>query len=65
MNMSYLFKLLNKYTGKFKIEIGTIIKDEKRDITIIDRKIRKDKKAKAEILANRSLEALNGVLNTL
>lgn len=31
----------------------------------LPKKIRKDKKAKAEILANRSLEALNGVLNTL
>ena len=31
----------------------------------LPKKIRKDKKAKAEILANRSLEALSGVLNTL
>lgn len=31
----------------------------------LPKKIRKDKKAKAEILANRSLEALNGVLNNL
>ena len=31
----------------------------------LPKKIRKDKKAKAEILANSSLEALNGVLNTL
>lgn len=31
----------------------------------LPKKIRKNKKAKAEILANRSLEALNGVLNTL
>ena len=31
----------------------------------LPKKIRKDKKAKAEILANRSVETLNGVLNTL
>ena len=31
----------------------------------LPKKIRKDKKAKAEILANRSLECLNGVLNNL
>jgi len=31
----------------------------------IPKKLRKDKKAKAEILSNRSLEVLNGVLNTL
>ena len=31
----------------------------------LPKKIRKDKKAKAEILVNRSLECLNGVLNNL
>jgi len=35
--------LLGKITKNFKIEIGTTLKDEKRDITIIDRKHRKDK----------------------
>jgi hypothetical protein len=34
-----LGELLNKYTSDFKIEIGTIFKDGKRDITIIDREI--------------------------
>ena len=33
-----LGKLLKKITNEFKIEIGTKIKDDKRDITIIDRK---------------------------
>ena len=33
-----LGKLLKKVTNEFKIEIGTKIKDDKRDITIIDRK---------------------------
>ena len=35
--------LLNKHTSDFKIEIGVRFKDEKRDITIIDREYRKDK----------------------
>lgn len=33
-----LGSLLNKYTRDFKIEIGQIFKDDKRDIIIIDRK---------------------------
>lgn len=33
-----LGSLLNKYTKEFKIEIGTHYKDEKRDITIINKK---------------------------
>jgi ribosomal protein S27E/very-short-patch-repair endonuclease len=33
-----LGKMLNKITKEFKIEIGTRLKDEKRDITIINRK---------------------------
>jgi hypothetical protein len=33
-----LGKLLDKYTGEFKIEVGTNIKDSNRDMTIIDRK---------------------------
>lgn len=33
-----LGKLLNKITKDFKIEVGTRFKDDKRDITIIDRK---------------------------
>lgn len=33
--------VLHKKTGDFKIEIGTIFKDDKRDITIIDREYRK------------------------
>ena len=36
-------KILNRVTKEFKIEIGTTFKDEKRDITIIDREIRYDK----------------------
>ena len=36
--------ILVKITSDFKIEIGTIFKDEKRDITIIDRKIEEVKK---------------------
>lgn len=35
--------LLGIQTGKFKIEIGTILKDEKRDIIITDREYRRDK----------------------
>lgn len=34
----YLGKLLGKKTSEFKIEIGKIFKDDKRDIVIIDRK---------------------------
>lgn len=37
-----LGNLLDVYSGKFKIEIGTTFKDDKRDITIIDRKLMKD-----------------------
>ena len=36
-------KILNIRTKEFKIEIGQTFKDDKRDITIIDRKYRKDK----------------------
>lgn len=39
-----LGKLLNKITSDFKIEIGQVFKDNKRDFTIIDREYRKDKK---------------------
>ena len=39
-----LGKILNKITNDFKIEIGTIFKDDKRDITIIDRKYKKSKR---------------------
>lgn len=35
--------VLNKYNGNFKIEIGTIFKDDKRNLYIIDREYRKDK----------------------
>jgi hypothetical protein len=38
-----LGKLLNKYTNEFKVEIGQIFKDDKRDLIITDRKYRKDK----------------------
>ena len=37
-------KILKLKTNEFKIEIGTVIKDNKRDITIIDREYRKYKK---------------------
>lgn len=37
-------KLLNKHNGDFKVEIGTIFKDEKRDIVITDTKIKVDNK---------------------
>lgn len=37
---SQIGRILNKRTSNFKIEIGTTFKDEKRDITIIDRKYR-------------------------
>jgi hypothetical protein len=36
--------ILNKYTADFKVEIGKVFKDDKRDITIIDREYRKYKK---------------------
>lgn len=35
-----LGKLLSKYTSDFKIEVGTIFNDSKRDITIVDREYR-------------------------
>ena len=38
-----LGNLLNKKTSEFKIEIGTRFQDDKRDITIIDKKKIKDK----------------------
>ena len=38
-----LGKMLNVYTKEFKIGIGTTIKDDKRNITIIDREYRIDK----------------------
>ena len=34
-------KILGQHTSDYKIEIGTRFKDDKRDITIIDRKIEK------------------------
>lgn len=37
-------RILNKITNDFKIEIGTIFKDDKRDLYIIDREHRKDKR---------------------
>ena len=37
-------KIFGKITGEFKIEIGEIFKDEKRDITIVDREYRLDEK---------------------
>lgn len=49
-----LGKILEKYTSDFKIEIGTRLQDEKRDITIVNRKIiereRIDKRGKKNIL---------------
>ena len=36
-------KILNKHTSEFKIEISQTFKDDKRDITIIDREKRTDK----------------------
>lgn len=38
-----LGKMLGKYTNEFKIEIGQIFKDNKRDLIITDREYRKDK----------------------
>jgi aromatic ring-cleaving dioxygenase len=40
---SKLGRLLEKYTGKFKIEIGNL-NDDKRDLIIINREYRKDKR---------------------
>lgn len=37
-------KVLGKRTGKFQVEIGSIIKDSKRDMTIIDKEFRLDNK---------------------
>lgn len=39
-----LGKLLGKVTNEFKVKIGQRLKDDKRDLIIIDRKIIKDKK---------------------
>lgn len=39
-----LGRILGKITSDFKFEIGKTFKDENRDLTIIDRKIKKDKK---------------------
>ena len=36
-------KMLKQNTDEFKVEIGQIFKDEKRDLTIIDKQYRKDK----------------------
>lgn len=36
-------KILGKRTNEFKIDIGTIFKDDKRDMIITDREYRKDK----------------------
>ena len=41
-------KLLGKITDEFKVEIGQIFKDEKRDIVIIDREYRKAKNGNNE-----------------
>lgn len=38
--------LLGKYTSNFKIELGIIFKDEKRDITIIDKENKQDENGK-------------------
>lgn len=38
-----LGKLLNRRTNEFKIDIGTHVQDEKRNLTIIDREYRKSK----------------------
>jgi len=37
-------KLLNKHTDEFKLEISTIFKDDKRDMTIINRKYIKEER---------------------
>lgn len=39
-----LGKYFNKYTNEFRVEIGQPIKDDRRDLIIIDRKTVKDKK---------------------
>ena len=39
-----LGRILNKKTSRFKIEIGQVFKDDKRDLTIINREYRKDNK---------------------
>lgn len=39
-------KILGKFTSSFKIEIGTQLKDDKRDLTIIDREHRKGNNGK-------------------
>jgi transposase len=36
-------RILGKRTSEFKVEIGTIFKDDKRDLTITDREYRRDK----------------------
>lgn len=38
-----LGNILNKHTKEFKLEIGQTFKDEKRDLTIIDREYREEK----------------------
>ena len=43
INSNYFGGVLKKKTKDFKIEIGTVLKDDKRDMTIIDRKYRKDR----------------------
>lgn len=42
----HLGEILKKKTSEFKIEIGQVLKDEKRDLIIIDREYRKDKSNK-------------------
>lgn len=44
-----LGRILNIYTGDFKLNIGDILRDDKRDITIIDREYRKREKTKGKI----------------
>lgn len=39
-----LGRLLGKYTGEFKIQNGTVFKEDKRDLTIVDREYKKDNK---------------------
>ena len=45
-NNCELGKVLNEYTNEFKIEIGQTFKDDKRNLTIIAREYKKDKKGK-------------------
>ncbi|WP_252251327.1 hypothetical protein [Clostridium sp. VAP52] len=40
---NHLGKIIKKITSEFKVEIGQIFKDNKRDLTIIDREYRKEK----------------------